>query len=340
MIIGATMSLPEHVPRIYRRPPTLNRMSEQVYDCIVIGAGPAGLSAGLFLARYRRRVLIFHHNYPRNLYSHGVHGFLGHDGIPPEELLARGRDEVTKYGGLIVEGCVTKVEALGDEHFRVSTFNGKDIEDTGKHSFEARRLLLATGLRDLKPDCPGFLDFYGVTVHHCPDCDGYEVSDKRVAVLSQCPEAIGFTLGLLTWTEKLTLMTDGDESGISDEHRAKLAHFNIPITNQRVAALEGDTNTKQIERVRFEGGDALECDALFFNVGTEMSGDLHETLGCRLDEECGLVWVDEERQTSVRGVYAAGDMTPHSQLAIVAAAEGAMAAIHIHKSLIHDEQRI
>ena len=315
-------------------------MSEQIYDCIVIGAGPAGLSAALFLARYRRRVLTFHHNSPRNLYSHGVHGFLGHHGIRPDELLARGRDEVTRHGGLIVEGCVTKVERIAAEHFRVSTGGEKDIVGEASKSFEARRILLATGMRDLTPDCPGFPDFYGVSVHHCPDCDGYEVSGKRVAVLSRGREAIGFTLNLLTWTDKLTLLTNGDEGDITDEHRARLDHFNIPLTNQRIIGLEGDTGTKQIERVCFEEGEPLECDALFFNLGTEMSGELHEMLGCKLDDECGLIAVDDEQQTSVEGVYAAGDITPHSQLAVVAAAEGAMAAIHIHKSLIPEERRI
>ena len=314
-------------------------MGEQIYDCIVIGAGPAGLSASLFLARYRHRVLTFHHNSPRNLYSHGVHGFLGHHGIEPHVLLARGRDEVTEHGGLIVEGCVTKVEKLAEEHFRVSTGDEEKGEGQEGQSFEARRILLATGLRDLKPDCPGFADFYGVTVHHCPDCDGYEVSDKRVAVLSRGQEAIGFTLNLLTWTDKLTLLTDNDEGDITKEQRAKLAHFQIPIMNGRVVGLEGNTETRCIERVRFEGGEALECDALFFNLGTEMAGHLHERLGCKLDEECGLLWVDDEQQTSVPGVYAAGDITPHSQLAIVAASEGAMAAIHIHKSLIPEERR-
>jgi thioredoxin reductase len=313
-----------------------------MYDCIVIGAGPAGLSAALFLARYRRRVLTFHNSSPRNLYSHGVHGFLGHHGILPEELLARGRDEVLKHGGLIVEGCVTGVEKIADEHFIVKTGDEGDGGDdrVETKSFEARRILLATGLRDLKPDCPGFPDFYGMSVHHCPDCDGYEVSDKRVAVLSRGPEAIGFTLNLLTWTKNLTLLTNGDEDGITDEHRAKLTHFNIPITNLRIKGLEGDVSKKLIERVRFEDGGALDCDALFFNLGTEMSGELHASLGCRLDEECGLIAVDEEQQTSVRGVYAAGDITPHSQLAVVAAAEGAMAAIHIHKSLIPEERRV
>jgi thioredoxin reductase len=314
-------------------------MADEIYDCIVIGAGPAGLSAALFLARYRRRVLTFHNSSPRNLYSHGVHGFLGHDGIMPQELLTRGRDEVTKYGGLIIEGRVTKVEKVGEEHFRVST-GDEDGETIDEKRFDARRILLATGLRDLTPDCSGFTDFYGVTVHHCPDCDGFEVSERRVAVLSRGNEGAGFTLNLLTWTDKLTLLTNGDEGDIHQEYREKLARFNIPVLKERIARLEGDVKTKRIERVCFEGGEALDCDALFFNLGTEMSGNLHEQLGCKLDEECGLVWVDDEQQTSVGGVYAAGDMTPYSQLAIVAAAEGAMAAIQIHKSLMPEERRV
>jgi thioredoxin reductase len=311
-------------------------MDEQFYDCIVVGAGPAGLSAALLLARYRRRVLTFHNSSPRNLYSHGVHAFLGHDGILPAELLARGRDEVTKYAGLVVEGCVTRAERVRDRHFRITTGD----EQTVRQTFESRRLLLATGLRDLTPDCPGFRDFYGVSVFHCPDCDGFEITDKRVAVMGRGRETVGFTLDLLTWTDKLTLITNGDAGDMTDEHRAKLAQFSIPITEKAVAKLEGNTETHQLERVRFDDGRALECDALFFNLGTVPASDLHEMLDCKLDEECGLVWVDDEQQTSVPGVYAAGDLTPRSQLAIVAAAEGAMAAIHIHKSLIPEEKRI
>ena len=304
-------------------------MIDAPYDCIVIGAGPAGLSASLFLARYLRRTLTFHHNSPRNEYAHGVHGFLGHLGIRPGELLARGRDEVTTHGGLIIEACVNSVEQISSERFRVVA---------GTKSFEARRLLLATGLRDLTPDCSGFREFYGFSVHHCPDCDGYEVKDKRVVVLSRGDNSAGFTANLLTWTRHITLLTDGGE--ITNDDRAKLSALDIAIRTEAIVRLEGDTSSRQLQRVLFAKGEPLECDALFFNLGTELATNFHETLGCRLDPECGLVWVDDTQQTSVVGVYAAGDITPQSQLAVVAAAEGAMAAIHIHRSLIPKERQI
>ena len=303
-------------------------MMDDLYDCIVIGAGPAGLSASLFLARYLRRTLTFHHNSPRNEYAHGIHGFLGHHGIRPNELLARGRDEVTSHGGLIIEACVNTVERVSSERFRVSV-------GTEPRAFEARRLLLATGLRDLTPDCPGFREFYGSSVHHCPDCDGYEVKDKRVAVLVRGNNPVAFTTNLLTWTRHLTLLTD--QSELSDHDRARLDRLDVAVRTEAVVALEGDKSTGQLQRVLFSHGELLECDALFFNLGTELATNFHETLGCRLDPECGLVWVDQTRQTSIEGVYAAGDITPNSQLAVVAAAEGAMAAIHIHRSLKPEE---
>jgi thioredoxin reductase len=311
-------------------------MGRKFYDCIVIGAGPAGLSASLFLARYLHSTLTFHHNSPRNVYAHGVHGFLGHHGISPAELLARGRDEVTTHGGLIVEACVTGVKKISDDHFQVTT----GVADQEVRTFEAKCLLLATGLRDLTPDCPGFREFYGVSVHHCPDCDGYESRDKRIAVLGNGKKTVGYALSLLTWTDKITLITGGEAGDMSADDRNRLESFNIELRDQGIAALEGDNDTKQLGRILFSDNNSLECDALFFNLGTELASNLHEMLGCKLDEECGLVWVDQTQQTSVTGVYAAGDITPNSQLAVVAAAEGAMAAIHMHQSLIPAERKL
>lgn len=314
----------------------LTSMTSPRYDCIVIGGGPAGLSASLFLARYRRRVLTLHHNSPRNLYSHGVHGFLGHHGILPKDLLLRGGEEVVAHGGLMIQACVTQAERMNDDLFCVGTGGGPDSGQT----FEARRIILATGLRDFTPDCEGFREFYGKTVHHCPDCDGFEHTGKRVAVLGHCSRVVGFALRMLTWTDRITVITNGDPEGLTPEMQAKLDHFAVPVTNRRVARIEGDVAEQRLERVCFDDGSTLECDALFFTLGTEPASDLHDQLGCRLEEKSRLVWVDHCQQTSVPGVYAAGDLTPNSQLAVVAAAEGAMAAIQVHQSLLPPERRL
>lgn len=311
-------------------------MSDPLYDCVVVGAGPAGLSASLFLARYRLRAMTFHYFSPRNIYSHGVHGFLGHHGILPRDLLVRGREEVELHGGRVVDGCVRRAERTAGGLFRVGVGNG----DEPDYAVEARRLVLATGLKDLTPDCPGFREFYGVSVFHCPDCDGFEMTGKRLAVLARGPDAAGFALNLLTWTDRVTLVTAGDRREVTAEHRARLAELGVPILDKDVARLEGDEAEHRLERVRFDDGSALECDAVFFSLGTEPVSRLHEMLGCELDPACGLVWVDDTQQTSVEGVYAAGDLTPKSQLAVVAAAEGAMAAIHVRKSLMPPERRL
>jgi thioredoxin reductase len=159
-----------------------------------------------------------------------------------------------------------------------------------------------------------------------------------VAVLTHGKNAAAFTAHLLTWTTKLTLLTD--QRNISRRDRAALEKLDVAIRTDAVVALEGNESTGQLERVLFSEGEPLECDALFFNLGAELATDFHETLGCRLDDESGLVWIDKTQQTSINGVYAAGDMTPRSQLAIVAAAEGAMAAIQIHRSLTPEERRV
>jgi thioredoxin reductase len=310
-------------------------VSEEVYDCLVVGAGPAGLSASLFLARYHRRTLTFHFYSPRNIYSHGIHGFLGHHGILPVDLLARGQEEVTHHGGTIIEACVMRAEQLEEERFRVHIGDGEEERRT----FDARRLLLTTGLRDLTPDCAGFRDFYGSTVFHCPDCDGFEVSGKRVAVLSSGKTGVALALYMLTWTDQIAFI-NATEEDLPDDYRNKLTKFNIPFMTQKIERLEGDLDERQLRRVVFTNGESLSCDALFFHLGTEPASQLHQMLGCKIDEESGLVWVDEKQQTDVKGVYAAGDLTPKSQLAVVAAAEGAMAAIHIHQSLIPDAQKI
>lgn len=298
---------------------TLLSHQDKVHDCVIVGAGPAGLSAALMLARYQRVVLTLHHGSPRNMYTHGVHGFLGHDGIHPAELLERGRSDVSKYGGVIIEERVTAITRRDDGEFSI----------LARGEFRSRTVLLATGLRDVTPTCDGLLDFYGSSVHHCPDCDGYEVRGKRVAVIGSGRKAAAMIQALRTWTSDLVLLTDGQQEDPNEGEPG------VPAHTAPVIRLEGDIVARKVQRVRLADGSAVECDAIFFNLGIVPASDFHEKLGCKVDDETGLVWVDQRQQTSVPGVYAAGDLTPLSQLAVVAAAQGALAAIQIHKSLLN-----
>jgi thioredoxin reductase len=161
---------------------------------------------------------------------------------------------VTHHGGLIIESCVTKVERLGEEHFRISAGVG---EGGGTREFEARRLLLATGLRDMTPDCVGFRDFYGLSVHHCPDCDGYETTGKRVVVLGHGAKTVGFTLGLMTWTDQ----TDARHERRARRHdrstRAPACGLQHSVIDSSIERLEGDAETGQLARACLDDGETL-----------------------------------------------------------------------------------
>ena len=295
---------------------------QATYDCIIIGGGPAGLTCAIFLGRYRHRVLLVDNGKPRNYASRAIHGFLGQHDIPPGELLSRGRAEAETAGVEICECTAQKIEKLGDV-FEVTTSSGKMI---------ARRVVLAYGVRDKLPDIPEIERFYGGSIYHCPDCDGYEVTGKRVGVIGWGKKAAGLALKLLTWTDDLTIFTHGNPRDWADEHNSKLLSFSIDVKQERITALEGQEH--QVRAVVLESGNRVPVDAMFFTIGTERSCLLAEELGCEVDDEHPNIIVDDLKKTSVDGIYAVGDLVPGSQLAITSAADGAIAAIAIHKSLL------
>jgi thioredoxin reductase len=296
--------------------------TESIYDCVIIGGGPAGLTCAIFLGRYRLRVLLVDSGHPRNYASRGIHGFLGQHGILPGDLLRKGRQEAVDSGVEICECTASKVEKVGDT-FEVTTTSA---------TVRARRVVLAYGVRDILPDIPGIETFYGHSVHHCPDCDGYEISDRRVGVIGWGKSVVGMTLKLRQWTDKLTILTHGHERDFEKEHTSKLLAEGIDVKEERVEALIGHEG--KLERVRLEGGQELTLDALFFTIGVERTCSLAEDLGCETWEGKPNIIVDEYKQTTVEGIYAIGDLVPGSQLAITSAADGAIAAIAINKSLL------
>lgn len=302
--------------------------SDIVYDCVIIGGGPAGLTAAIFLGRYRRRVLLLDTGEPRNYASRGIHGFLGYHEIAPHELRARGRREAESVGVKLIEARATAVRRSGD-CFDVAT---------EAETYHARRVLLAFGVRDELPDLPRFDEFYGRSVFHCPDCDGWEMRDRRIGVIGNGKAVAGLALKLLQWSEDITVFTDGEDPSLNKEQVSKLLAQGIRVKVDPITGLEGDDG--DLRALHLRSGERVPCEALFFSLGAERSSPIAEDCGCGVRPATGDIEVDEHQETSVPGIYAAGDLTFGSQLAIKAAAEGAIAAIAINKSLLPPALRV
>lgn len=298
-----------------------------IYDAIIVGGGPAGLTCAIYLGRYRRPVLVIDAGRPRNYATEGIHGFLGHHSIAPAELLKRGRAEAESSGVEFLEAQVSKIEKVGDM-----------FEVTAGETLQARRIVLAYGVRDTLPDIPELEQYYGRTIHHCPDCDGYESRDQRIGVIAWGKSAVGLALKMLQWSDDVVVFTHGHDREWDDEEHSKLLAEQIKIKDEKIVALVG--KDASLEAAVLSTGERVSVERLFFSIHVERSTTLAEDLGCEVDPDTPNVKVDEHRQTTVEGVWAVGDLTEGAQLAITAAADGAVAAIAINKSLLPPSRQV
>jgi thioredoxin reductase len=297
--------------------------NHSLYDAIIIGGGPAGLTCAIFLGRYRRRVLLIDEGRPRNYATREIHGFLGQHGIAPGELLARGRAEAEASGVELCGGRATSVARNGDCF---------DVSTTERGELRARRVVLAYGIRDTLPDIPDIKSFYGISVHHCPDCDGYEARDGKIGVIGWTHAAVGLALKLLQWSNDIVVMTDGHEREWDEEQYSKLLAEQIDVKDEKITALVGEDGA--LSAAVLSTGERVEMRHIFFTIGTARSCTLAEDLGCSCSDGKPNITVDDHRRTTIEGVWAIGDLVEGSQLAITAAADGAIAAIDINKSLL------
>ncbi len=304
-------------------------MTAERYDVAVIGGGPAGLAAALWLARYLHTVVVIDSGDPRNWETRGINGYLGHQGIRSPELRALGRKECAQFGVAFVDGVVDRAMNETGELFAVHLRDGACIE--------ARRILLAIGIKDVWPDIPGLDRCYGETVHVCPDCDGYETRDKKTVVVGKGRKAVGMALALTTWTREIVICTNGEKPDIDQPLLDLLKPLNIPVLDAKIRCVI--SKSTEIIGIDLEGGMALDCERLYFAIGQYPADDLGAQLGCKRDEMGGLV-IDDRNRTSVLNVFAAGDIAPGPQLAIAAAAGGAIAAMAIHASLVPEARRL
>ena len=298
-----------------------------VYDVVIVGGGTAGLSGAIVLGRCRRRVFLCDVGQPRNQASRAVHCLLGHEGTPPTELLARARRELEQYTTVESHADrVTKITPIGNR-FAVACADGFTVT--------ARKVLLTTGLTDEVPQIEGIEQLYGRSVHHCPYCDGFEHRDQPLAVYGAGDKGAGLALMMKQWSSDVILCTDG-ASDVSSTMQSRLKQHDIAIWAQRIARLEG-TEDGVLQRIHLQGGNVLDRTAIFFTTGCQQTSDLSAALGCARDEKGGIVTDPVTEESSVRGVYVAGDASRDVLLVAVAIAEGAKAGVAINRALLQED---
>ncbi len=298
--------------------------SSSLFDVCIVGAGPAGLNAALVLGRCGRNVLVFDSGQPRNIRSRALHGFLTRDGTHPVELRALGRAELAAYPTVQLHDVEVVRARRIEGHFEIELVNGS--------RFATRVLLLATGRYDRIPELPGFERFYGRDVHHCPYCDGWEHRGETLVVHGRGPDGYREALLLLTWSHAVTLCTDGPD-GLDERQRQRLRDNGIAVIENRIATLAGGGgDDDRLTAVTFHDRAPLPCGAVFFCGDCVQHSALPRELGCEFDAD-GNVRCDGHAATNVPSLYVAGNVRGGVHLAIVAAAEGAEAAIAINRAL-------
>ena len=295
------------------------------YDCIIVGAGPAGLSAALMLGRCRRRVLVCEAGEPRNARSKGLHNYLTRDGTAPLEFLRLARKEVEEYP--TIEFLPAEVKDAR------RTSDGFTVVLADRTELGTRKLLLATGVVDDLPDIDGLRPLYGTSVHHCPYCDGWEWRDQPIAIFGRGEEGSALALALTVWSDDLVLCTDGP-NGLTRAQREQLERVGIKVREDEVVRLEGQRGW--LSRIIFAEGEPLPRRAFFLSSAQHQRSDLALRLGCRFTEK-GAVNTGSCEATDVPGLYVAGDASKDAQFVIVAAAEGAEAGMAINKALLKDD---
>lgn len=291
-----------------------------LYDVVIAGGGPAGLAAALTLGRARKRVLLCDAGPPRNTAAVHVHNFVTRDGVTPAEFRRIAREQLAPY---------RSVEARDQRVHRIDGHAGAFEVSLAADVVRARRILLCTGMVDELPDLEGFRELWGSAIFQCPYCHGWEVQDRRFAYLAMQPERLPFARFLRGWSSDVVLLTNGTV-GVPEDVRAKLEAGRVRVDERPIRRLVA--NGDRLAHIEFSDDAVLECDVLWTHP-PQRQVDLVRALGLVLDDG-GFVQVDPATsETSVRGIYAAGDLTTQAQAALLSAAAGSRAAMAVNHAL-------
>jgi thioredoxin reductase len=293
------------------------------YDVAVVGGGAAGLSAALVLSRARRTVVVVDAGSPRNAPASHMHGFLSRDGTPPRDLLATGQEELKRYDGELVAGAVDRVTQLTVDRFLLELHDGTELT--------ARRLLVATGLRDEIPEIPGLRERWGRDLLHCPYCHGYEVREQPLAVIGGTAEAVQHAHLVRQWSADVLYFPHDGEVTAADRERLRARDIGVIDGTVTRLVIQAD----RLMGVALDGERCFRRSAVFVRPHLVPNTDLLVRLGC--DHENGWVVADATGRTSVPGVWVAGNvMNPRGQV-ITAAGEGSSAAIALNADLVEED---
>ncbi len=298
---------------------------ENAFDVLIVGGSYAGLSAGMVLGRALRRVLIIDSGSPCNRQTPHSHNFLTQDGKTPAEISALAKQQVLQYESISFHEGLAAHGVKTDKGFEISTQAG-DV-------FSGKKLLFATGIKDLLPDIPGVSECWGISLIHCPYCHGYEVRNAKTGILGNGEYGFDFSRLILNWTKDLNLYTNG-KSTLTEEQTASVRSRNIAIVESEVEALEHRAG--RIQNVVFKDGSKAAVEALYTRALFVQHCAIPEALGCELTD-LGYIRVDGTQKTTIPGVYACGDNTTPMRSVSTAVAQGTMAGAMANRDLVQEE---
>ncbi|TZF99776.1 NAD(P)/FAD-dependent oxidoreductase (plasmid) [Chryseobacterium panacisoli] len=300
-------------------------MENKKFDVIIIGGSYSGLSAGMSLGRSLRNVLIIDNGKPCNRQTPHSHNFVTHDGKTPGEIANLAKKDVEKYNTVrFYNGTVIKtVKITGG--FRIETSSGE--------KFHAKKLILASGVKDVMPDIPGFAECWGISVIHCPYCHGYEVKNEITGILSNGDMAYEFSKLIFNLTKKLTLFTNG-KAVLTDEQTEKLKQNKIILNEDEIEEFKHESGS--IQKIVFKNGKEVPLQALYAKIPFEQNLNVSADLGCELTEQ-GFIKVDMMQKTNVPGVFACGDNVTMMRSVANAVAQGNFAGAVVNKEIADEE---